>query len=77
VHVAAGILPQVDDEDDPVLLFNSADIAADMERLKRVQQQQSARTRRQQLWNQYHWHVVSGLVLLVGILVALIVVFHK
>jgi len=66
----------VDDEDDPVEMFNAADVAAGMAKLRHDQKTEAARARRRALLTQARWPIVAGIVLIVGILVALLMVLR-
>ncbi len=62
-----------EDDDDHVEMFNAADVAAGMAKLQHDQKTKAARARRRALLTQARWPIVAGVVLLVGILVALLV----
>jgi serine/threonine protein kinase len=61
-----------DEDDDPVEMFNAADVAAGMAKLQHDQKTEAARARRRALLDRARWPILAGIVLVIGILFAVL-----
>ncbi|MFW5739667.1 MAG: serine/threonine-protein kinase [Myxococcota bacterium] len=66
-----------DDEDDPVEMFNAADVAANMAQLKRDQELAEVRKRRREMLLKAKWPIVGAALVLVAIVTAVIAMWTR
>ena len=69
--------PRPDEEDDPVEMFNAANVAADMAKFQREQELEAERQRRREKWMKAKWPIMGGVLLAVVLLTAVVTMWLR